>query len=81
MYYPKEIGNKALLMNGRVSLNVAYPVEILPFQIRAVGIMVQSVSTSLALFFGQYINPIGIDNAGWKFYLLYEGWLVVEVNH
>lgn len=65
---------------GRVSLNIAYPVEILPFQIRAVGIMVQSVSTSLALFFGQYINPIGIENAGWKFYMLYECWLVIEVS-
>lgn len=41
--------------------------------------MVQSFATNLALFFGQYVNPIGIDNAGWHFYFLYEGALVVQV--
>jgi len=62
-----------------VSLNLAYPVEILPYTIRANGVMVQSLATNLALFFGQYVNPIGIGNAGWKFYLLYQCWLVVEL--
>jgi hypothetical protein len=41
--------------------------------------MVQSLATNLALFFGQYVNPIGIDNAGWHFYFLYEALLVVQV--
>lgn len=41
--------------------------------------MVQSLATNLALFFGQYVNPIGIDNAGWHFYFLYEAALVVQV--
>jgi hypothetical protein len=63
-----------------VSLNVAYPIEILPYRIRANGLMVQSLATNLALFFGQYVNPIGIDHAGWKFYFLYEGLLVVQVR-
>jgi MFS family permease len=63
----------------RVSLNVAYPIEILPYRIRANGLMVQSLATNLALFFGQYVNPIGIDNAGWHFYFLYEALLVVQV--
>lgn len=61
-----------------VSLNVAYPVEILPYRIRANGLMVQSLATNLALFFGQYVNPIGIDNAGWKFYFFYEGFLLIQ---
>ncbi|KAJ9631893.1 hypothetical protein H2203_000293 [Taxawa tesnikishii (nom. ined.)] len=60
-----------------VSLSLAYPVEILPYRIRANGVMVQSLATNLALFFGQYVNPIGIDRAGWKYYLLYEGLLVL----
>jgi len=62
-----------------VSLNVAYPVEILTYRIRANGIMVQSLATNLALFFGQYVNPIGIEHAGWKFYFLYEGFLVIAL--
>jgi hypothetical protein len=63
-----------------VSLNVAYPVEILPYRIRANGLMVQSLATNLALFFGQYVNPIGIGSAGWKFYFLYEGFLLIQVG-
>lgn len=42
--------------------------------------MIQSLATNLALFFGQYVNPIGIDNAGWKFYFLYEGFLLIQVS-
>ena len=42
--------------------------------------MVQSLATNLALFFGQYVNPIGIDHAGWKFYFLYEGFLLIQVS-
>lgn len=64
---------------SRVSLNVAYPIEVLGYRIRANGIMVQSLATNLALFFGQYVNPIGIDHAGWRYYFLYEGLLVVQV--
>ena len=41
--------------------------------------MVQSLATNLPLFFGQYVNPIGIDNAGWHFYFLYEAALVMQV--
>jgi hypothetical protein len=41
--------------------------------------MIQSLATNLALFFGQYVNPIGIDNAGWKFYFLYEGFLLIQL--
>ena len=63
-----------------VSLNVAYPIEILPYRIRANGIMVQSLATNLALFFGQYVNPIGIYSSGWKFYFLYEALLVIQVS-
>jgi MFS family permease len=62
-----------------VSLNVAYPVEVLTYNIRAVGLMMQALATNLALFFNQYVNPIGIDHSGWKYYLLFECWLVIEL--
>ena len=42
--------------------------------------MIQSLATNLALFFGQYVNPIGIGNAGWKFYFLYERFLLIPVS-
>jgi hypothetical protein len=58
---------------------VAYPVEILPYHLRAKGLTVLSFSVSLSLFFGQYVNPVGIQNLGWEFYIVYEVWLVIEV--
>ncbi|CAG8899634.1 unnamed protein product [Penicillium egyptiacum] len=62
-----------------VSLNVAYPVEILPYHLRAKGLTVLNLSISLASFFGQYVNPVGIQNLAWKYYIVYEVWLVLEV--
>jgi hypothetical protein len=72
--------NLKLINRSRVSLNVAYPVEILPYHLRAKGLTILNLSISLSLFFGQYVNPIGIENLGWKFYIVYEVWLVIEVR-
>lgn len=69
-----------LITRFRVSLNVAYPVEILPYHLRAKGLTILNLSISLSLFFGQYVNPIGIENLGWKYYIVYEVWLVIEVR-
>lgn len=62
----------------RVSLNVAYPIEILPFNIRANGIMIQSLSTNISLFINQYVIPIGQQAGSWRFYFFFEGWLVIQ---
>jgi hypothetical protein len=62
-----------------VSLNVSYPAEILPYHLRAKGLTVLNLAISCALFFGQYVNPIGIENLGWKYYICYEVWLLIEV--
>jgi hypothetical protein len=77
---PSVFAKCGLFTFSRVSLNVAYPVEILPYRIRANVLMIQSLATNLALFFGQYVTPLGIDNAGWKFYFLYEGFLLIQVK-
>jgi hypothetical protein len=36
------------------------------------------VFTSLAGIFNQYVNPIGIEALGWKFYIVYVVVLVLE---
>jgi hypothetical protein len=36
------------------------------------------VFTSLAGIFNQYVNPIGIEALGWKFYLVYVVVLIIE---
>lgn len=55
----------------------AYACEILPYDLRAKGLAVVVICAYLASFFGTYVNPIGIAGAGWKYYILYDCWLVV----
>jgi len=31
------------------------------------------------VIFNQYINPIALDRLGWKYYLVYVGWLAFEL--
>jgi len=51
---------------GRISLNVAYPLELLPFNIRANGLLMQNIATYICLFLNQYLIPIGIEKGSWK---------------
>lgn len=54
-------------------------VEILPYNLRARGLVLYNFFVALALIFNQYANPIGVENAGWKFYITYDVWLLVEL--
>lgn len=54
-------------------------VEILPYHLRACGLVLYNFFVALALIFNQYANPIGVERAGWHFYLTYDAWLVVEL--
>ncbi|KAM0335753.1 hypothetical protein ACHAQA_000803 [Verticillium albo-atrum] len=56
-----------------------YPTEILPYRMRATGISILVFTNKAALFFNQFVNPIGMDALGWKYYLVYVVWLVVEI--
>ncbi|KAM0489955.1 hypothetical protein ACHAP8_012059 [Fusarium lateritium] len=56
-----------------------YPTEILPFRLRAMGMSILVFSNKAASFFNQFVNPVGMDSLGWKYYLVYVGWLLVEI--
>ena len=60
-------------------LLVGYSVEILPFNIRAKGLTVMFLAVDVALWFNQYVNPIALGNIGWKYYIVYDVWLAVEL--
>ena len=60
-------------------LLVAYSVEILPFYIRAKGLMLMHLFVQIALVFNQYVNPIGLENIGWKYYIFYCVWIGIEL--
>lgn len=59
-------------------LPVAYSVEVLPYSIRAKGMATYVFSSKIAVFVNQYVNPVGLSNIGWKFYIVYVAVLAVE---
>ncbi|KAH8660160.1 putative sugar transporter [Xylariales sp. PMI_506] len=59
-------------------LQVTYVVEILPFKLRAKGLVLYNLFVALALIFNQYANPVGLTNSGWKYYITYDVWLAFE---
>jgi sugar porter (SP) family MFS transporter len=64
-------------------LLIAYTVEILPFKLRAKGLMIMNVSVQCALLMNNYVNPIPLDGAWkhsqWKLYCVYTAWIAVEL--
>ncbi|KAF8071939.1 hypothetical protein FPV67DRAFT_908434 [Lyophyllum atratum] len=58
---------------------VAYTLEILPYRIRAKGFAVMNLTVMLTVAFNQFINPVAIDAIGWWYYIVYCGWLIVEL--
>ncbi|KAJ3512038.1 hypothetical protein NLJ89_g3756 [Agrocybe chaxingu] len=69
------------LMRAREHLAPSLPflVELFPFHVRAKGISIFQWFGRMAGFFNQFVNPIGIENAGWKYYISYCVFLAFEV--
>lgn len=61
------------------ALLYSYPVEFLPYPIRAKGFSVLMFVGKAATFINAMVNPIGLAAIGWKLYLAYVAWLVIEV--
>lgn len=60
------------------ALLYSYPVEILPYSIRAKGFSVLMFFGKGFTFINAFVNPIGLQGLGWKFYGVYVGWLGIE---
>ncbi|EGN99259.1 hypothetical protein SERLA73DRAFT_55023 [Serpula lacrymans var. lacrymans S7.3] len=58
---------------------VAYTLEILPYNIRARGYAVMNFTVYLTIAFNQFVNPWALNAIGWKYYLVYCGWLILEL--
>ncbi|KAM0559830.1 hypothetical protein ACHAPJ_003778 [Fusarium lateritium] len=52
-------------------LQVAYPIEIWPFQLRGRGISAAWMIMILALIFNVFVNPIALEAIAWKYYIVY----------
>jgi len=53
------------------ALVYAFLAELFPFHVRAKGITLSQRFSRMAGFFNQFVDPIGIANAGWKYYMSY----------
>ncbi|KAK1064957.1 hypothetical protein LTR33_011939 [Friedmanniomyces endolithicus] len=60
------------------SLTYIYITEVFPFVIRAKGVGVTQTFTRAASAFNIFVNPIGLDGIGWKYYIVYVVWLAIE---
>jgi MFS family permease len=55
-------------------LLVGYAVEVLPYKLRAKGLMIMNLTVQAALTLNTYANPVAFDHFGksaWKLYLIY----------
>ncbi|OZJ06642.1 hypothetical protein BZG36_00353 [Bifiguratus adelaidae] len=77
-YLPDKMGRKKAAMIAMTPLAVAYPLEVLPYHIRDNGHSIDNVATFVALFFNDYVNPIGMASLVWKFYIIYYVELVIQ---
>ncbi|KAH8201865.1 hypothetical protein TruAng_003952 [Truncatella angustata] len=64
-------------------LLVAYAIEILPYKLRAKGLMILNISIQAALTLNSYANPVAFAAFGekgyWKLYLIYTCWIFLEL--
>jgi hypothetical protein len=54
-------------------------VEVWPYQERNRGIAVFQLFGRLASFFTTFVNPIGLEDVGWRYLISYCCWLAFEV--
>ncbi|WYZ40914.1 hypothetical protein EsH8_IV_001255 [Colletotrichum jinshuiense] len=52
-------------------LLLSYPVEIFQYTLRGRGLTISLGSTFVGLIIGQFVNPIGMANLGWKYYIVF----------
>ncbi|KAK3294443.1 general substrate transporter [Chaetomium fimeti] len=64
---------------GWNALAYTYMVEIFPYQQRSKGIAVEQLTVRFAVFFNTYVNPIALDSIGWRYYIVYCVWILVEI--
>ncbi|KAL3423087.1 hypothetical protein PVAG01_04834 [Phlyctema vagabunda] len=60
-------------------LQVTYVVEILPYNLRARGLVLYNLFVAMALIFNQYANPIAVTAIKWKYYIAYDVWIFIEL--
>ncbi|ORY90756.1 general substrate transporter, partial [Leucosporidium creatinivorum] len=61
-------------------LSYSYPIEVLPFSIRAKGMTLFVWTQQLSLAFNQWVNPVALKAIAWKYYFVYLATLVIYLT-
>lgn len=64
---------------GYNALTYVYMVEIFPYYVRTKGLSWFQLFGRASVMFGSFVNPIGLDNADWKYLIVYVVWLAFEI--
>jgi MFS family permease len=64
---------------GLNGLPVLYFTEILPYNLRALGMNVNAIVTVLVLVYNGFVNPIAMDAIAWKHYIVWDCVIAVEL--
>ncbi|KAF4549559.1 Sugar (and other) transporter-like protein 64 [Elsinoe fawcettii] len=62
-----------------INLVVAYPLEIVTYQMRAKAWAYVLLVIYAAQIFGNYVNPVALETIGWKWYIYYCVWIACIV--
>ncbi|KAI2628919.1 general substrate transporter [Xylaria nigripes] len=64
-------------------LLIGYGIELLPYKLRAKGLMILNITIQTALLLNEYANPIAFEafglNHSWKLYIIYTIWIGLEL--
>ncbi|TVY76093.1 Lactose permease [Lachnellula suecica] len=58
-------------------LLMSYPTEIFPYSLRSKGIAIELLAIYSSLVIAAFVNPIGLENIGWRYYIVFCCFLVV----
>jgi hypothetical protein len=64
---------------GNNALTYTYLVELFPYAERSRGIAIEQFFGRGAGFFTNFVNPIGLDGAGWKYFIMYIATISLEI--
>lgn len=57
---------------------ITYTTEITPFSLRAKGQVICQLTGQLAGLFNNYVNPVSMEAIGWKYYIVWDCWILVQ---
>ncbi|QPG73644.1 hypothetical protein FOA43_000956 [Brettanomyces nanus] len=62
-----------------VPIGVTYVMEVAPYAMRAKASTIYQFSGNITGLFNNYVNPIGLENISWRYYIVWPVWILVHI--